>query len=252
MFDLQKAGIFKRFSAFLCDAMAFLLLSLCLSLILSSVLGYDKYNNTITEARERYAKEYNIDLNITAEEREALPEDVKQRYEAADKAYGSDVEVARAHAMADVIIMLLVSLSVFIPAIILEFVVPLIFKNGQTIGKKIFGIAVMRTNGVRISTPALFIRSILGKATMETMVPVCIIIMILMGKLGIVGIAVLVLIAVLQVVMMVITQTNSAIHDLLSDSVVVDFASQRIFNSEEELLELKKKIHEEAVQRADY
>lgn len=252
MLDLQKAGIFKRFSAFLCDSLAFILLSLCLSLVLSSVLGLDNYNNTIAEAREKYANEYNIDLNITAEELEALPEDVKQRYEAADKAYGSDIEVARAHAMSEVLMVLMVSLSVLIPSVILEFVLPLIFKNGRTIGKKVFGIAVIRTNGVKISTPALFIRSILGKCTMETMVPVCIVIMILMGKLGIVGIIALLLIAILQVAVIIITKTNSAIHDLLSDTVVVDFASQRIFESEEELLETKKRIHEEAVQNAKY
>ncbi len=252
MLDLQKAGIFKRFSAFLCDAMAFILLALCLSLILSSVLGYDDYNKTIADAREKYAQEYDIDLDITPEEREALPEDVKQRYEAADKAYGSDPEVARAHAMSDVLFLLLVSLSVLIPMILLEFVLPLIFKHGRTLGKKVFGLAVVRSNCVKITGPALFIRAILGKCTMETMVPVCIILMILTGKLGLVGIIVLLLIAVLQVVMLIVTKTNSAIHDLISDTVVVDYASQRIFESEEELLEVKKKIHLEAAQRADY
>ena len=72
MLDLQKAGIFKRFSAFLCDAMAFILLALCLSLILSSVLGYDDYNKTIADAREKYAQEYDIPDQILNEVGNAL------------------------------------------------------------------------------------------------------------------------------------------------------------------------------------
>ena len=216
------------------------------------MLGYDAYNNTINEARAKYAAEYDIDLDLTAEEIESLPDDVKQRYADADKAYGSDPEVAKAHVMVEALLILMLSLCVFLPSVILEFVVPLIFKNGQTIGKKVFGIAVVRTNSVKVSGPAMFIRAILGKCTMETMVPICIVIMILTGKLGYVGIAVLVMIAILEVVMMISTRTNSAIHDLLSDTVVVDFASQRIFESNEELLEVKKRIHQEAVAKANY
>ena len=252
MFDLQKAGIFKRFSAFLVDVVAFFLLAISLALVLSTVLGYDNYNNTIEEARAKYAAEYDINLNITAEEKAALPDDVKARYDAADKAYGSDPEVIRAHVMVEALMLLLVSLCVLIPSVVLEFVVPLLLKNGQTLGKKIFGLAVVRSNSVKATGPAMFIRAIIGKCTMETMVPICILIMIVSGKLGSIGLIVLALIAILQAAMMISTRTNSCIHDLISDTVVVDYASQRIFESNEELLEAKKKAHLEAAQSAKY
>ena len=164
MFDLQKAGIFKRFSAFLVDVVAFFLLAISLALVLSTVLGYDSYNNTIEEARAKYAAEYDINLNITAEEKAALPDDVRARYDAADKAYGSDPEVIRAHVMVEALMLLLVSLCVLIPSVVLEFVVPLLFKNGQTLGKKIFGLAVVRSNSVKATGPAMFIRAIIGKS----------------------------------------------------------------------------------------
>ena len=134
----------------------------------------------------------------------------------------------------------------------MEFVVPLLFKNGQTLGKKIFGLAVVRSNSVKATGPAMFIRAIIGKCTMETMVPICILIMIVSGKLGSIGLIVLALIAILQAAMMISTRTNSCIHDLISDTVVVDYASQRIFESNEELLEAKKKAHLEAAQSAKY
>ena len=50
----------------------------------------------------------------------------------------------------------------------------------------------------------------------------------------IIGTATLLLLLVLQIGVMVKTQTNSSIHDLLSDTMVVDLVSQRIFETEEE------------------
>ncbi len=252
MIDLQKAGIFKRFSAFLCDALAFFLVVLCIGLILSSVLGYDAHYQTLVDAYAEYEAKYGIDFDITQEELDALPEETKQLYSQANEELNRDAEVIRAYAMVQTLPLLLISISILVAMIILEFVLPLIFKNGRTLGKKIFGLAVVRTNGVKMSTPALFIRSILGKCTMETMVPVFIVIMILSGSLGIVGFVVLALIAILQIVVIIVTKTNSAIHDLISDTAVVDYASQRIFDSEEALLEYKKKIHEEAVRDTKY
>ena len=250
--DLQKAGVFKRFSAWMCDAVAFLLVALCIGLVLSSVLGYDKNYQILVDAYGHYEEEYGIDFDISQEEYDSLSEEVKQKYAAANKELNSNESVIRAYAMVRTLPLVLISVSILVASILLEFVVPIIFKNGQTLGKKLFGIAVVRTNCVKITKPILFIRAILGKCTMETMVPVCIIIMILSGSLGAVGFAVLALIAILQLVMIIITKTNSAIHDLLADTVAVDFASQRIFESDEELIAYKQKVHEEAVRNARY
>lgn len=250
--DLQKAGVFKRFSAWMCDGVAFLLVALCIGLLLSSVLGYDRNYKILVDGYARYEEKYGIDFDITQEEYDALSDEVKQIYTQANRELNSDQEVVRAYAMVKTLPLLLISISILVSSILLEFVIPLIFKNGQTLGKKLFGIAVVRTNCVKITSPALFIRAILGKCTMETMVPVCIIIMILSGSLGVVGFIVLALIALLQLIMLIITKTNSAIHDLLADTVAVDFASQRIFESDEDLLLYKQKVHEEAVRNARY
>ena len=82
---------------------------------------------------------------------------------------------------------------------------------------------------------------------METMFPIFIIVMTYFGLLGIVGLVVLALFLILEIGVMIATQTNSCIHDLLSDTVVVDFASQQIFDTEEDLIAYKQAKHEEAV-----
>ena len=43
--------------------------------------------------------------------------------------------------------------------------------------------------------------------------------------------------------MFFVTRTNSCIHDRLAMTVVVDMASQMIFETPEDLLEFKKKEH---------
>ena len=129
--------------------------------------------------------------------------------------------------------------------LILEFIVPLLFKNGQTLGKKIFGIAVIRVDGVRIPTFQLFVRAVLGKYTIETMVPLFIIMLFLMGTLGIMGPIVILLLIVLQIVVMVVSKTNSPIHDLLAVTAVVDINTQMIFDSTAEMIEYKKKRAEQ-------
>ena len=250
--NLQKAGVMKRFSAWMCDVVAFFMVALCIALILSSILGYDKYNDTLVKGYEKYGQEYGVDLNISREELASLSDEEKAIYDKAGAALNRDAEVVKAYAMVQTLPMLMISISIFVSSMILDFVIPLIFKNGQTLGKKLFGIAVIRTNCVKLTGPALFIRSILGKCTMETMVPTYIIIMILSGSLGLVGFGVLILIALLQIIMIIVTQTNSAIHDLLADTVVVDLASQRIFDSNEALIEYKQKVHEEMAKNARY
>ena len=55
------------------------------------------------------------------------------------------------------------------------------------------------------------------------------------------------LLFVLQIGVMIATKTNSSIHDLLSDTVVVDFACQQIFDTEEELIAYKQAQHEKEV-----
>ena len=148
--------------------------------------------------------------------------------------------------------LIIASVSILLGYLALEFVVPLLFGNGQTLGKKIFGIALMRTDGVRITPFMIFVRTILGKYTLETMIPVLVIIMLLFQMVGIGGTTLLLLLLVAQIACLVITKTNSAIHDLLACTVAVDMASQHIFDSPEALLEYKKQLHAEQASRADY
>ena len=252
MSELQKASLWKRMSAYLFDVIILAVVAIGAASALSAVFGYDGYSDKLTQCYERYQEQYGIDFDISMEDFEKLTEDEKNVYYEADKAMSSDEEVIKTYRMMFNLSILIVSLGLFMSFFILEFVIPAIIGNGQTLGKKIFGVAVMRTNAVKITPPVLFIRTILGKYTIETMVPVFLLFMILFGVLGFVGVLVIFTIILLNVILVFATRTSSAIHDLLSDTVTVDMASQRIFDSYDAMIEYKKKLHAEAVSKEDY
>ena len=149
--------------------------------------------------------------------------------------------------------LIITSLGILLAVLLWEFIIPLFLKNGQTLGKKIFGIAVMRTNGVKISNVQLFIRAVLGKYTFEIMLPVFAVLMAEFANMLIFGVVVIAAIFIAQVVVLIVTRnTRQALHDLLSDTVTVDLASQLIFETEEELIKYKEEQHAKMVERSPY
>ena len=91
----------------------------------------------------------------------------------------------------------------------------------------------MRTDGIRISPLILLIRTLLGKYTIETMTPILVVFLTVFAGLGYIGLVALAGLALLQILLMAFTKTNSAIHDVLARTVVVDLASQMIFDDEQ-------------------
>lgn len=250
--DLQKASIWKRVSAAMFDAILVGILAVGLAYLLSVVTGYDGYNQTMNDAFSGYEQQYGVTFEMTEEQYAAMTDAERERYNEAYDALCGDEAAMYAYNMMVNLTLLISTLGIFFAFLVLEFAVPLWLGNGQTLGKKIFGICLMRTDGIKINAPLLFIRTVLGKYTIETMIPVLIIVMIFFNMIGIVGPLVLALILILQAALLAVTHTNSAIHDLLAKTVVVDYLSQRIFENEEELIEFKKKLHAERAARSGY
>lgn len=247
-FDLQKADMWKRISAALFDFIILMTVIVGIAAGLSAILNYDYYLGVVDDIRNEYSEEYGVDLNLTDAEIEKLPEDQRQVYKTAGDEFSKDERVLIGYSILVRFTVVIVACSVLFAYVLLEFVVPLLLKEGRTLGKKIFGLAVIRTNGVRMKGQAHFIRSVIGKCAIETLVPIFIVLMILFNMLGLVGTIVLLLFPALQIFTLCYTRrTRSAIHDLISDTVVVDMASQKIFDTEEELMAYKTRIHAEEV-----
>lgn len=250
--DIQKASMWKRISAFLFDAIILCVLAVAFGFLLSAMLGYDDHSATLSAAYEKYETEFGIEFNITSEEYAAMTEAELVNYNAAYDALVADESAMYAYNMVVNLTMLITTLGIFAAFLVLEFAVPLLFKNGQTLGKKIFGICLMKPDCVKINNLQLFVRTVLGKFTIETMIPVYIIIMLYFNTVGIEGTLLLLALIVVEVVLVFANANRSLIHDLLAGTVAVDMASQMIFETRDDMIEYKKRRHEEAVRSSVY
>ena len=247
IYDVQKAGMAKRISAYLFDIIIFLTIFVGIAFALSAITDYDGNIAELEQIYDTYENEYDIVLGGYPEGYDEWTDEEKaayeERYAVAEEEFGKDSRAAVLSSKLMSATLLILAVGLLISYLINEVAVPLLLGNGQTLGKKIFGICLMRDDGVKVSAVMIFIRAILGKYTIETMVPVFLVMLILLGGAGIIGLIAIVAILVFDVVLMIKTSTNSTIHDMLAYTVVVDKASQLIFDSKEAMLEYKNKIH---------
>lgn len=238
--SIQKASLWKRISAWIFDLILTITIAVGAASATSAIVKYDSYVDKMDALKQHYADEYDINLDISEEEYDALSPEELERYEQADKAFREDPEAQKLNNTTFSLSILMISIGAFLGIFIWHFIIPMLFKNGQTIGKKCFSIAVMRTNSVKVSSFVLFVRSILGLYAIETMIPALMIMMLLFGTMSGVAVIVIGLIVILELVCMIMSETNASIHDLLSDTVVIDMSTQKIFESEDALIAYKE------------
>lgn len=265
--DIQKAGMWKRISAALLDIVVLIIIAEAFILLFSWMTGfsdhlkkYDALENELADIAEEYYKEYGVDVELIAntEEFSKLSKEEQDAYkvivEAADKAFQKDSKVLEIYyeqndVLSDIIsrLLIVITFPILISFTILEFAIPLIFKNGQTLGKKAFGIAVMRVDGIKVTPFMMFARGVLGKCTFGLLVPIYLIIMVIFSILDIrLGAIVLLAILIAQIVILFATKNRTPIHDMLAQTVTVDMSSQMIFDTPEERDEYYNRITSES------
>lgn len=225
------------------------MLAVGIAALLSAALGYDKHTQQLETYYSQYEETYGVDLDITEENFNQLTQTEKDNYFAASEALGKDEKVIAVYNHLLSLTLTIVSVCLLVSILTVYFIVPLFFGNGQTLGKKAFGLSVVRSNCVKASNGVLFVRTFFGLYTIETMFPALLIIMIYFGVMGGVGTVTIGLLGALQVGVLVGSKNRSSIHDLLTDTVVVDHASQRIFPTQEAREEYVKAWQQEQAQQ---
>lgn len=271
IYDIQKASVTKRFAAFLLDIILIACLAVGFMALVAVICKYDThyktYTTIVTETQKQVVEEYKtshgVDLGISKEDYDKLTAQEQEKFNTVAKEAGEELNkrlmqnetYIKESMLVLSFTLMMTTIGIFLSVFVLEFVFPLIFKNGQTIGKKVFSIAVMHTNGVRVRPFSMFVRAILGMYVFEIMVPVLVGIMMFFNILNIIiGTCVLVAILILQIAVFISTRntTKSFLHDLMARTVVVDLSSQMIFDSEEERLEFVKAEQRELEERNAY
>lgn len=250
--DLQKASLLKRFAAGMMDFFLLLMVAVGLLAALSWATGYSDAHAELRAGYDKYETAFGVNFDISEAEFEAMTKQEQENFNAAYDALIADDAVMGAYNMVLSLTILTITFSLLLAFVLLEWIVPLLLKNGQTLGKKCFGIGLMRVDGVKISNLQHFVRSILGKFTVETMIPVYLIIMLLFGTIGGVALLVIGLLGLTQLIVLIFSKQNALIHDLFAGTVAVDLPSQRVFESTEDLIAYQKKIAAERAARQPY
>lgn len=245
--DLQKASLLKRISAYLVDLMALVCVISAVAFSLSAVLGYDDYSTQMDAIYEKYEKLGLIEIT------EELTEEQIAAYNAAVELFNNDEHARYVYGKVIDLSLIISSVSILVGYVVLEFLVPLWLKNGQTFGKKIFGIGLMRMDCVQVTPFMMFARGVLGKGVVETLIPALLLIMMFLGaSIGATALLIIGLLLLAQVILLFATRNHSALHDMLACTIAVDLASQRIFDSPEARIEHIKRISAENAAKAKY
>ena len=194
-FDLQRANVWKRISAFLFDVILLAIACVLCAWGLSALLGFDAQYQTLMTRYQTAADACGLDMSIMTQTYSTLTDAQRALVEQANAVLAADETAVHAYGMVIQLSILIVSFGVLSGYLLLEFLVPLLFKNGQTLGKKIFGVALMRNDGVRIGHVTLFVRTVLGKYAVETMIPIMAVMMLFFGNLNIVVLGIVLIFA---------------------------------------------------------
>ena len=65
IYDLQKASMLKRISAWLLDIILLAIVAAGFALLFSEFLGFDGYNETLNNAYAKYEQQYGIQFDIS-------------------------------------------------------------------------------------------------------------------------------------------------------------------------------------------
>lgn len=272
MFELRKIGFVKRAAALLLDVILLAVVSTGFIFLISLICNYsheEKLSTQYYNEWEDYRKEYfggvaafygftyeesedGDEYTITKDGEESSFDAIMKTLIASEgkdsetaeayEAYLTLTPVAKVNAQYKFVynlLFMMVSIGILLAYIILEFIIPILLKNGQTVGKKVFEICLVRPDCVKITNLSLFARALLGKYAIETMFPILLVFLFIFGGLGILAIILFIAILLLDVVVFITTKNKTPIHDLLASTVVVDKKLQMIYESEEELAQKK-------------
>ena len=235
-YDIQRASMLKRVPAWLLDIILLITVATGFLALWSQVFDVMPHVEKLSGIVEKYEAEYGGQLSMSVEEYEKLTAEEKLAADEIsleiDKALNQDPEALKALETVATYIFAMLSLSVLCAYVILELLIPLWLKNGQTLGKKCFGVALMRKDGIKVTPFMMFARTVLGKCTVETMIPVLALVLMLLNIAGpIFWLGVAVLLA--QIIVPLATRDKTALHDLMACTVAVDLSSQMIFDTPE-------------------
>lgn len=234
-----QAKLIHRIAAFILDAILFVVLFTGVLYFASLISKYNHHYQNLhdeyikigyeivvdDEGNTRYIDETDINFN-----------EVKEKYNASEIIKQEETFINSFALNAPMI-------SILLSLLILEIIIPSIFRNGQTIGMKCFHIGLLANTNLAIKPVQVFIRGLFGKIVILSLITY-------MGLFyaffnpagGLLGLLIVLVVVIGNTSLLIFTKKHVGIQDIIAQTYPVD-SSQTIFYRTEE--EFKKAIKEE-------
>ena len=129
MFDLQKANMTKRISAFIFDLIITMTLTVAFGAVISFISGYDKHYDACVSVITRYEKEYDLSYYIDENEFTSLSESDRLSYEKMCDAIAKDEDFIYHNHYYFNLSLLIISLGILLAVLVVDFIFPVFLKE---------------------------------------------------------------------------------------------------------------------------
>ena len=221
----KNADLIKRFAAWILDNLLIVVLTVGCCVSMSKIVGYEQNNQALDAVFAKYEAQYGVTFDVSEEAYMAMTDAERANYDAAYEALSTDPEALQGYGRMMGMTLIIAAVSCFLPLFVWEFLLPLCLGSGQTLGKKVFSLSVVRKNFAPITGKQLFFRSVLGKYAIETMIPLFIMLLFFWGAISLATLGILLALVCIQFLCIAMTKNHTAIHDVIAGTRVVDTGS---------------------------
>lgn len=223
---MNRHPFLKRAFAGAIDVLLIAILTVFIAMPMSSITGYKQSREDVETLFARLEKTYGVSFNLTPQEYQELTDEQYRRYDEAFAEFQSNEEDILTYNRMVQGSYLTVLGSILVAVLILELAIPLFLGDGQTLGKKMMGLVVIRMSGEQVDTLGIIARALLGKYLVEIAVPVFTVLAIYNGNSSGRSSFMIVGLFLAQAACMGLTRERRLIHDFLSGTRVVAAESE--------------------------
>ena len=229
----------SRVAAFLIDFVLFLVLFTGVLYLISVITTFNEHYELM---KELYIQEGYYILNESTGAYEMISQDAPNYEQVmqncmANKALVDEIFYVRRFTLNAPLI------ACAIVLFITEFILPLIFKNGQTLGMKCFHIGLISKSNVRVKVVQLFARCVIGKIAVLGVVPLLALLYTFLSSAGgLLGTIIMLIIYGVHIAMLLGNPNKAGIQDIIASVYPVDLNQTIIYRNEKELADACREL----------
>ncbi len=238
----KRPPMVKRFAAMVIDAILVIVLATGIAFLVSKIYNYDKYYNAVYQAQIDYgvyipSDDGNITYNgktyiICTEDKSLTQDEANARI----KALTSDQTFKDNYYKMNLGPIIITSSALLVSLLIYEYIMPIFFKHGRSLGKYLFGIGYVNEDDLDISMKNLTVKFLFGKIIVNTVIPYTgVLLIIYQTGLVVIGCVFVLGVPIINILMLFLSKDQRLLSDYIGKMKPVDNNCQVYYKNIEDL-----------------